>query len=97
MGYQRELNYKHDDGSFSAFGPRDGAGSTWLTAFVLKVFAQVRVGPINPTEDCKRYPAAGLWSLTSCALASPSPVPSHRNDCEEKRFRKILVRRTSPD
>jgi hypothetical protein len=42
MGYQRELTYRHADGSFSAFGPSDGSGSTWLTAFVLKVFAQVR-------------------------------------------------------
>ena len=42
MGYQRELNYRHSDGSFSAFGESDGDGSTWLTAFVLKVFAQVR-------------------------------------------------------
>ena len=41
MGYQRELNYRHEDGSFSAFGSSDGAGSTWLTSFVLKVFSQV--------------------------------------------------------
>lgn len=39
-GYQRELTYKRGDGSFSAFGERDPYGSTWLTAFVLKSFAQ---------------------------------------------------------
>ncbi|RXG54301.1 Pregnancy zone protein [Armadillidium vulgare] len=42
-GYERELNYRHRDGSFSAFGERDGSdepGSTWLTAFVLKCFGQ---------------------------------------------------------
>lgn len=39
-GYQRELSYKHDDGSFSAFGKRDKRGSTWLTAFVLRSFIQ---------------------------------------------------------
>ncbi|KAM5132697.1 alpha-2-macroglobulin-like protein 1, partial [Mantella aurantiaca] len=39
-GYQRELNYKHLDGSFSAFGDSDGVGSTWLTAFVTKSFYQ---------------------------------------------------------
>jgi len=39
-GYQRELKYRHKDGSFSAFGERDVSGSTWLTAFVLKSFAQ---------------------------------------------------------
>ncbi|XP_061863702.1 alpha-2-macroglobulin [Colius striatus] len=42
-GYQRQLNYKHPDGSYSTFGPRYGQpGNTWLTAFVLKAFAQAR-------------------------------------------------------
>ncbi|KAM8924712.1 alpha-2-macroglobulin-like protein 1 [Pelodytes ibericus] len=41
-GYQRELTYKHNDGSFSAFGETDGDGSSWLTAFVVKCFAQAR-------------------------------------------------------
>merc|ERR1719187_2149275 len=41
-GYQRELKYRHKDGSFSAFGESDASGSTWLTAFVLKSFAQAR-------------------------------------------------------
>jgi CD109 antigen len=39
-GYQRELTYRHSDGSFSAFGEGDEEGSLWLTAFVLKSFAQ---------------------------------------------------------
>jgi CD109 antigen len=39
-GYQRELTYRHSDGSFSAFGESDEEGSLWLTAFVLKSFAQ---------------------------------------------------------
>uniref|UniRef100_A0A8C5JFB3 Alpha-2-macroglobulin n=1 Tax=Junco hyemalis TaxID=40217 RepID=A0A8C5JFB3_JUNHY len=42
-GYQRQLSYKHPDGSYSTFGPRYGQpGNTWLTAFVLKSFAQAR-------------------------------------------------------
>ncbi|NXW04218.1 A2ML1 protein, partial [Fregetta grallaria] len=41
-GYQRELLYKHDDGSYSAFGKSDPRGNTWLTAFVLKSFGQAR-------------------------------------------------------
>ncbi|NXS76044.1 A2ML1 protein, partial [Pandion haliaetus] len=41
-GYQRELLYKHDDGSYSAFGKSDPTGNTWLTAFVLKSFGQAR-------------------------------------------------------
>lgn len=39
-GYQRELTYRHDDGSFSAFGNSDPKGSTWLTAFVARSFKQ---------------------------------------------------------
>ena len=39
-GYQRELIYRRADGSFSAFGESDESGSLWLTAFVLKTFAQ---------------------------------------------------------
>ncbi|NXF78881.1 A2ML1 protein, partial [Sclerurus mexicanus] len=41
-GYQQELQYKHDDGSYSAFGNRDATGNTWLTAFVLKSFGQAK-------------------------------------------------------
>jgi CD109 antigen len=41
-GYQRELTYRHSDGSFSAFGEQDESGSLWLTAFVLKTFSQAK-------------------------------------------------------
>ncbi|EDK99667.1 mCG132226, isoform CRA_b, partial [Mus musculus] len=43
-GYQRQLNYKHRDGSYSTFGDKPGRShaNTWLTAFVLKSFAQAR-------------------------------------------------------
>ena len=42
VGYQRELTYMRNDGSFSAFGNDDAEGSLWLTAFVLKTFAESR-------------------------------------------------------
>ncbi|KAK3098083.1 hypothetical protein FSP39_015956, partial [Pinctada imbricata] len=41
-GYQRELKFQHNDGSFSVWGPDDVAGSTWLTSFVLKSFHQAK-------------------------------------------------------
>ncbi|KAM5336307.1 pregnancy zone protein-like [Glossophaga mutica] len=43
-GYQRQLNYKHQDGSYSAFGEKYSReqGNTWLTAFVLQTFAQAQ-------------------------------------------------------
>ncbi|XP_063596628.1 alpha-2-macroglobulin-like [Penaeus indicus] len=55
-GYQRELLYRHYNGSFSAFGNADDSGSTWLTAFVLKSFAEaedfiyVDVSSLNVTR-----------------------------------------------
>uniref|UniRef100_A0A667YR39 Alpha-2-macroglobulin bait region domain-containing protein n=1 Tax=Myripristis murdjan TaxID=586833 RepID=A0A667YR39_9TELE len=39
-GYQRQLNYKHQDGAYSTFG--SGSGNTWLTAFVLKSFVKAK-------------------------------------------------------
>ncbi|CAL8314960.1 unnamed protein product [Merluccius merluccius] len=48
-GYERELSYQRQDGSFSAFGDRDSSGSTWLSAFVLRCFLQARPYiPIDP-------------------------------------------------
>ncbi|XP_075207729.1 alpha-2-macroglobulin-like [Anomaloglossus baeobatrachus] len=41
-GYQRQLTYKRDDGSYSAFGKRDKEGNTWLTGFVVKSFSKAR-------------------------------------------------------
>ena len=41
-GYQRQLTYQHNDGSFSAFGDSDPVGSLWLTAFVLQSFSSAR-------------------------------------------------------
>ncbi len=41
-GYQRQLTYMRNDGSFSAFGQSDDSGSLFLTAFVLKSFSQAK-------------------------------------------------------
>ncbi|XP_068113734.1 alpha-2-macroglobulin-like [Hyperolius riggenbachi] len=41
-GYQRQLTYKRNDGSYSAFGKNDPEGNTWLTAFVVKSFSKAR-------------------------------------------------------
>ncbi|KAM4704398.1 alpha-2-macroglobulin-like [Rhinophrynus dorsalis] len=41
-GYQKQLAYKHSDGSYSAFGHSDREGNTWLTAFVMKSFSRAR-------------------------------------------------------
>nr|CAD7265182.1 unnamed protein product [Timema shepardi] len=52
-GYQRELNYRHTDGSYSAFGNSDSSGSMWLTAFVVKSFAQARTNIFVDEDDLK--------------------------------------------
>ncbi|XP_034235917.1 pregnancy zone protein-like isoform X2 [Thrips palmi] len=49
MGYQKEMTYRHKDGSFSAFGESDRSGSTWLTAFVAKSFRLAK--SLVPVEE----------------------------------------------
>ncbi|XP_037711802.1 CD109 antigen isoform X6 [Drosophila subpulchrella] len=61
IGYQRELTYKHDDGSYSAFGKSDASGSTWLTAYVMRSFHQAG----NYTDVDPKVVTAGLDFLVS--------------------------------
>jgi CD109 antigen len=42
IGYQNELTFQHQDGSFSAFGNSDPKGSVWLTAFAIKSFMMAK-------------------------------------------------------
>lgn len=42
IGYQNQLKYKRQDGSYSAFGEKDEKGSIWLTAFVVRYFSQAQ-------------------------------------------------------
>ncbi|XP_059818393.1 murinoglobulin-2-like [Hypanus sabinus] len=58
-GYQRQLNYKHPDGSFSAFGSSDSEGNTWLTAFVLKSFLHAQ--PYIFIDDAVLHKAASFF------------------------------------
>ncbi|KAI7791344.1 C3 and PZP-like alpha-2-macroglobulin domain-containing protein 8 isoform X1 [Triplophysa rosa] len=62
QGYQRQLTYKRQDGSYSAFGERDSSGSMWLTAFVLKSFAQSRGFIFIDPEELR---AAKSWLITN--------------------------------
>ncbi|XP_059191712.1 complement C3-like isoform X2 [Centropristis striata] len=51
-GYQTELNYRKTDGSFSVFPDR--VGSTWLTAYVAKVFAMAnKLVQIKKSDICE--------------------------------------------
>jgi len=62
VGYGRELTYRHPDGSFSAFGKSDNSGSTWLTAFVVRTFAEVQ-GTGLVSVDTAVLEQAGQWLL----------------------------------
>lgn len=53
-GYQRELQFRHDNGSYSAFGSSDTSGSTWLTAFVVKSFGEASRYITVDDEDIKK-------------------------------------------
>ena len=40
VGYRRQAQYHHDDGSYSIWGKQGDEGSSWLTAFVVRSFSQ---------------------------------------------------------
>lgn len=40
FSYQRQLRYRHHDGSFGVFGRKNCNGSTWITAYVVKSLFQ---------------------------------------------------------
>ncbi|CAN7984390.1 unnamed protein product, partial [Ixodes hexagonus] len=56
-GYQRQMKYRHPDGSYSAFGTSDSTGSLFLTSFVVKSFKQaekyVPIDAANLQESIK--------------------------------------------
>uniref|UniRef100_A0AAV2KCX4 Uncharacterized protein n=1 Tax=Knipowitschia caucasica TaxID=637954 RepID=A0AAV2KCX4_KNICA len=48
-GYEKQLSFLRRDGAFSAFGDSDPSGSTWLSAFVLRVFVAAQpFFPVGP-------------------------------------------------
>ncbi|KAK8785624.1 hypothetical protein V5799_008014 [Amblyomma americanum] len=58
-GYQQELSFRNDNGSFSTF--QNGPGNVWLTAFVLRVFCEAR----NVIDISPEVIESGLWWLTT--------------------------------
>ncbi|XP_050791317.1 alpha-2-macroglobulin-like protein 1 [Gopherus flavomarginatus] len=73
-GYQDELLYKNNDGSYRASEESDARGNTWLTAFVLTSFGQAR--PYisideKHLEDALRWlPSRQLESGCFCSVAN---------------------------
>lgn len=53
-GFQRQQSYRHHDGGYSVWGNEETEkGSTWLTAFVLKVFSQATKFVNLPTQNLR--------------------------------------------
>ncbi|KJH47840.1 a-macroglobulin complement component [Dictyocaulus viviparus] len=78
-GYQRELNYRRFDNSFSAFGGSDKFGSTWLTAFVVRSFAQARAYIfVDPTVLTKSIAFLNGQQMETGAFAEHGEV-HHKN------------------
>mmetsp|Transcript_27270 Transcript_27270/g.76935 ORF Transcript_27270/g.76935 Transcript_27270/m.76935 type:complete len:1528 (+) Transcript_27270:290-4873(+) len=77
VGYSRELQYKHPDGSFSAFGTSDDSGSTWLTAFVLKVFSQAHGAQLVEVAEDIAHTAA-KWLVETSQATSGQFQPKGR-------------------
>ncbi|XP_075265430.1 alpha-1-inhibitor 3-like [Convolutriloba macropyga] len=77
VGYSRELQYKHPDGSFSAFGTSDDSGSTWLTAFVLKVFSQAHGAQLVEVDQSIAHTAA-KWLVNTAQSESGQFQPKGR-------------------
>eukprot|EP00066_Takifugu_rubripes_P011155 XP_003979617.2 PREDICTED: alpha-2-macroglobulin-P-like [Takifugu rubripes] len=71
-GYQRQLNYKHLDGSYSAFGIGDG--NTWLTAFVVRSFEKAK-GGVSDEVTLSAYITAALLEMNKSA----TDLPVHRS------------------
>ncbi|KAG1664849.1 Alpha-2-macroglobulin-like protein 1 [Nymphon striatum] len=81
LGYQRELNYRHSDGSYSAFGESDKEGSSWLTAFVIKSFAQANEFiEIDPGGVGKGVPTALTAYIMISLLESKTPMSQEKID-----------------
>jgi CD109 antigen len=72
VGYQRELTYCREDGSFSAFGDRDASGSLWLTAFVLGTFSAAR--DVQTVDETVLANAAGWIAAHQLYDGSWEPV-----------------------
>uniref|UniRef100_A0A3P9J6J8 Alpha-macroglobulin receptor-binding domain-containing protein n=1 Tax=Oryzias latipes TaxID=8090 RepID=A0A3P9J6J8_ORYLA len=66
-GYQRELNYKHDNGSYSAFGMSDPSGNTWSGGFCI-YFVYTCIYLLRLTiyiQDARTW-LSGLQKLDGC-------------------------------
>ena len=98
-GYQRELTYRHKDGSYSAFGESDGDGSIWLTAFVVKSFAEARPFIYIDQKDLQKsikwitsiqlengcFPQASFW-IHLLSFVHSSCFTDLRSECVKYNF-----------
>ncbi|KAK5869015.1 hypothetical protein PBY51_009979 [Eleginops maclovinus] len=76
-GYQRQLNYEHDDGAYSTFGT--GTGNTWLTAFVSgKLFNNRMKGGVSDEVTLSAYITAAFLEMKTSV---EDPVVNNSLSC----------------
>ncbi|EGT41286.1 CBN-TEP-1 protein [Caenorhabditis brenneri] len=81
QGIQRELTYKRADNSFSAFGDSDKAGSTWLTAFVVRSFHHAKqYAFVDPNVISRAVAFLNSQQMESGAFAERGEV--HHKDMQ---------------
>ncbi|PIC54696.1 hypothetical protein B9Z55_003841 [Caenorhabditis nigoni] len=81
QGIQRELTYKRVDNSFSAFGDSDKAGSTWLTAFVVRSFHHAKqYAFVDPNVISRAVAFLNSQQMESGAFAERGEV--HHKDMQ---------------
>lgn len=74
-GYERQLTYQRDDGSFSAFGSSDTSGSTWCVKLFLLCYSKTNV--MRPLlSQC----FLTIIYVSSMSLNVPLPVHSPKAD-----------------
>nr|XP_014352545.1 PREDICTED: alpha-2-macroglobulin-like [Latimeria chalumnae] len=102
-GYRRELNYKHDDGSYSAFGNNDPEGNTWLTAFVLKSFGQAQPFifidelMVNNSLSCLEKAMENVTSVYTLALMAYTFTLAGGETTREALLKKLDTRAIMED
>ncbi|XP_037812901.1 alpha-2-macroglobulin-like isoform X4 [Lucilia sericata] len=83
VGYQRELNYKHKNGAYSAFGEGSSEPNSWLTAYVARSFIQAKkyiTIDSNVIDEALQYVVSNQLENGQFKQTGRLFHPAHQND-----------------